>query len=40
MTLNEKIQQYAKKLPRPFQNELLDFVKYLVMKAEQHEKQE
>ena len=40
MTLDEKIQQYAKNLPRPFQKELLDFVKYLAMKAEQQEKQE
>ncbi|HEX5807236.1 MAG TPA: DUF2281 domain-containing protein [Anaerolineales bacterium] len=35
MTLDEKIQQYVQKLPRSFQEELLDFVEYLVMKAEQ-----
>jgi len=40
MTLDEKIQQYAQKLPRSFQEELLDFVEYLLMKAEQQEKQE
>ncbi|HUG33216.1 MAG TPA: hypothetical protein VMJ90_00495 [Anaerolineales bacterium] len=40
MTLDEKIQLYAKKLPHSFQEELLDFVKYLLMKAEQQEKQE
>ena len=37
MTLDEKIQQYVQKLPRSFQEELLDFVEYLVMKAEQQE---
>lgn len=40
MTLDEKIHQYAQKLPRSFQEELLDFVQYLLMKAEQQEKQE
>ena len=40
MTLDEKIQQYVQKLPRSFQEELLDFVEYLVMKAEQEEQQE
>ncbi len=40
MTLDEKIQHYIKKLPRPFQEELLDFIEYLMMKAEQQEKQE
>ena len=40
MTLDEKIQQYAQKLPQSFQEELLDFVQYLLMKAEQQEKQE
>lgn len=39
MTLDEKIQQYARKLPHAFQKELLDFVQYLLMKAEQQEKQ-
>jgi hypothetical protein len=40
MTLEEKIQKYAQKLPRSFQEELLDFVQYLLMKAEQQEKQD
>lgn len=40
MTLDEKIRQYAQKLPYSFQQELLDFVQYLLMKAEQQEKQE
>jgi len=40
MTLDEKIQRYAQKLPHSFQEELLDFVQYLLTKAEQQEKQE
>ena len=40
MTLDEKIQQYAQKLPVSFQKELLDFVQYLLMKAEQKETQD
>jgi hypothetical protein len=40
MTLDEKIHQYVQKLPRPFQEELLDFVEYLVMKAAQQEQQD
>ena len=40
MTLDEKIQQYVQKLPRSFQEELLDFVEYLVIKAEQHEQRD
>jgi len=40
MTLDEKIQRYAKKLPYSFQEELYDFVQYLLVKAEQQEKQE
>lgn len=40
MTLDEKIQQYAQKLPRSFQEELLDFVEYLLTKAEQQDKRE
>ena len=40
MTLDEKIHQYVKNLPRSFQEELLDFVEYLVMKAEQQEQQD
>ena len=40
MTLDEKIRQYAQKLPRSFQEELLDFVQYLLAKAEGQEKQD
>lgn len=40
MTLDEKIHRYTQKLPYSFQEELLDFVEYLMMKAEQQEKQE
>ena len=40
MTLDEKIRQYAQKLPQSFQEELLDFVQYLLKKAEQQEKQD
>jgi len=40
MTLDEKIHQYTQKLPYSFQEELFDFVQYLLMKAEQQEKQE
>jgi hypothetical protein len=40
MTLDEKIYQYARKLPYSFQEELLDFIQYLLMRAEQQEKQD
>jgi len=40
MTLDEKIQQYAQKLPPSYQEELLDYVQYLLVKAEQQEKQD
>ena len=40
MTLDEKIQQYVQKLPYSYQEELFDFVQYLLMKAEQQEKQD
>jgi hypothetical protein len=40
MTLDEKIQRYAQKLPYSFQEELLDFAQYLLVKAEQREKQD
>ncbi len=40
MTLDEKIYQYARKLPYSFQEELFDFIQYLLIKAEQQEKQE
>ena len=40
MTLDEKLQKYIQSLPRSFQEELLDYVKYLLMKAELQEKKE
>jgi len=40
MTLDEKIYQYVQRLPRSFQEELLDYVEYLLMKAEQQEKKD
>ena len=40
MTLDEKIHRDAQKLPYSFQEELFDFVQYLLMKAEQQEKQD
>lgn len=40
MTLDEKIHRYAQKLPLSFQEELFDFVQYLLVKAEQREKQD
>ena len=40
MTLDEKIHHYTQKLPYSFQEELFNFVQYLLMKAEQQEKQD
>jgi len=40
MTLDEKINQQVQGLPQSLQEELLDFVQFLRMKAEQREKQE
>jgi len=40
MTLDEKIYRYAQKLPYSLQEELFDFVQYLLIKAEQQEKQD
>ncbi|GEM87745.1 hypothetical protein MGR01S_23700 [Meiothermus granaticius NBRC 107808] len=40
MTLDEKIYQQVQGLPQSLQEELLDFVQFLRMKAEQREKQE
>jgi hypothetical protein len=37
MTLDEKIQRYAQKLPYSFQKELFDFVQYLLIRAEQQD---
>ena len=40
MTLDEKIYKYVQNLPRSFQEELLDYAEYLVMKADQEEKRD
>ncbi|RMF41761.1 MAG: DUF2281 domain-containing protein [Anaerolineae bacterium] len=40
MTLEEMIYRHAQKLPDSFQREVLDFVQYLLMKAEQQEEQD
>jgi len=40
MVLAEKIQLYVQKLPSPFQAEVLDFIEYLLAKAERREKNE
>lgn len=40
MTLDEKIYRSVQKLPQSFQEELLDFINFLLMKAEQSEKDE
>jgi hypothetical protein len=40
MTLDEKIHNYVEKLPVSYQEELIDFIQYLLLKAEQEEKQE
>jgi hypothetical protein len=40
MTFDEKIQEYVQKLPYSLQEELLDLVQFLLMKAEQQEKRE
>jgi len=37
---DEKIRQYAQKLPLSLQEELLDYAQYLLMKVEQQEKQD
>lgn len=37
MALDQKIYQYAQKLPPSLQEELLEFIQYLLMKAEQQE---
>ena len=37
MTLDKKIHEYVRKLPRSLQEELLDYVEFLVMKAEQQD---
>jgi hypothetical protein len=40
MTLDEKIHRDAQKLPLSFQEELFDFVQYLLTKAEQRGKRD
>jgi len=40
MTLDEIIYQYAQKLPYALQEELFDFVQYLLMKAERQKNEE
>jgi hypothetical protein len=40
MALDEKVYQYVQKLPWSLQEELLNFIQYLLVKAEQQEKQE
>ncbi len=40
MTLDEKIYQQVQGLPQSLQEELLDFVQFLLMKAELREKHE
>ncbi len=40
MALDEKVFQSVQKLPRSLQEELLSFIQYLLIKAEQQEKQE
>ncbi len=40
MALVEKIQQYVQRLPAPFQAEVLDFVEYLLTKAERHDERD
>lgn len=40
MALSEKIKQDVEKLPEALQEEVLDFVEYLLMKAEQREDRE
>jgi hypothetical protein len=37
MAVVEKIQQYVQKLPALFQAEALDFIEYLLIKAERYE---
>lgn len=40
MTLDQQINQYIQKLPDSLQEELLDFIRYLLMKAERQEARE
>jgi len=40
MALDEIVYQYAQRLPKSLQEELLNYIQYLLVKAEQQEKQE
>lgn len=40
MVIAERIQTYLQRLPPPFQTEVLDFVEYLLAKAEREERAE
>ncbi|WP_298984026.1 DUF2281 domain-containing protein [Caldilinea sp.] len=40
MTIDEKVYQQLQRLPHSLQEELLDFVQFLLMKAKRREKQE
>ena len=40
MTVDEHIQQAIQKLPDPYREELLDFIQYLLAKAERAEREE
>jgi hypothetical protein len=40
VTLDQQINQYIQKLPDSLQEELLDFIRYLLMKAERQEARE
>lgn len=40
MTLDEKIHLYEQKLPPSLQEEVFDFVQFLLLKSEQQEKQD
>lgn len=40
MVLEDRIHEYVQKLPLAFQQELLDFIQYLLVKAEQQDRRE
>jgi len=39
MVLNEKIQEYIQKLPASYQEELLDYLEFLLAKAKREDKE-
>jgi hypothetical protein len=39
MVLNEKIQEYIRKLPQSLQQEMLDYLEFLLAKAEREDKE-